>query len=98
MKGLLLAALLVFSLGCKTPVEEPVNPTKPQMQTRTETGANIVACKVDGQVHIYRGKATWNDPNGVDFVRFASNPKHIFLWATQSGYGDDITIRIFTFP
>ncbi|WP_276132960.1 DUF6252 family protein [Polluticoccus soli] len=98
MRGvLLIAALVVFAVGCKKPTEKPANPTEPQMPTSTETGANTVACRVNSEVHIYKGVPTYLNADGVLFGLYPDRNEY-FLQVTAGGiaeYKDNIWLLLY---
>ncbi|WP_276133390.1 hypothetical protein [Polluticoccus soli] len=81
--------------GCKK-ADEPVVPTGPQMPERTEKGANILACKVNGTIHVYRGEFSWNHPDGVSFGQYDAGG-YTFIKANEDKkYIDNIGILIYS--
>jgi hypothetical protein len=61
MKNLLFLAVFILTItGCKKEEDK-----KPKMPAPTQTGANVLAFKVNDEVHIYKGKKTYFDDNGV---------------------------------
>jgi hypothetical protein len=66
------------------------------MPQRTETGANVVACKVNGNVQRYSGRFSWNHPDGVSFGNYIAD-HYTFLKARSDKYNDHIGIVLYTF-
>jgi hypothetical protein len=97
-RPMLVLGFFLFSLGCKKTFEEPVVPTKPQMPTRTESGANVVAFKLNTIVHIYKGKPTYFHEDGVRFGKYQVGAD-LFIKVNADNskeYKDNISMFIYT--
>ncbi|HTM66541.1 MAG TPA: hypothetical protein VL093_09490 [Flavipsychrobacter sp.] len=86
MNRLFISAILVlFTLGACNKDDG----SKQQLPPLTQEGKNILACKVNGQVHIYSGKRTTFDDNGVNYDRGIDKVR---IAADNSRYNDNIEI------
>ena len=75
--------------GCKKPDETPHEPELPPL---TQDGRNVLACRVNGIVHVYSGKHTLGDPNGVFYHRYVDE---ILLSADEADLSDAVRISLF---
>jgi hypothetical protein len=67
----------------------------PAMPSPTQTGQNIVAYKANGKIHIYKGKHSTSQRDGVEFYRVADIDTYVYVWAESSQYQDDMSITIY---
>ncbi len=98
MKSYLVLIVLncLLAGSCKKVATNPVVPVEP-MPNPTETGANILACKVNGKLHIYKDKMTWSQPDGVSFSKREDQlEKFTYIRGNESDYGDAVSMKIFT--
>lgn len=95
MKNVTFIALAFLSiLACKKPTNDPAkDPEKPQ---QTQTGADILWCKVNGTPHLYKVKPTTFKDNGVHAyqLKFADSSVVIEIFANDSKYGDGLDMYI----
>lgn len=79
----LFSVLLVVS--CKKRKEDE----KDKRPTPTQTGRNILWCKVNGSVHEYNTLSTWNSPDGVfAAIHYFFKDKGFSISAGSSEYND----------
>lgn len=88
MKKLLLLSLLAFA-ACKKTDSGPTLPGP------SSTGQNYLAFKVNENVHVYNGIATYNQPNGTRYIRFS---KEIYISGNEDGNNDYIAIYLLIQP
>ena len=90
MRYLLILFLCCLAIcGCKK--------EKEKLPAATQSGKNILACKVNGKVHIYEGKRSNSNDNGVDAGRYLSvNHFVIRVHADNADdYNDNLTMQVF---
>lgn len=87
MSRILLFSLLIFctAAGCTK------NNDEPQLPVPTQEGKNILACKVNGQVQIYKGKRTTFNDNGVEYDPYIDKLR---IAADNSDYNDNIEMLL----
>ena len=98
MKYSLLALLVLtaFVTSCAKKSTEPITPG-PKMPKATQTGQNIVACRVNGNIQIYTGPQTYLDEDGVSFGMY-SDMGDLYVSINASGsqkYDDDIYLDVY---
>ncbi|WP_276133391.1 DUF6252 family protein [Polluticoccus soli] len=88
MKYLLVMMISCLAItGCKKDSEKMPKPT--------QSGKNILACEVNGKVHIYEGKRSYLNSNGVDAARIITgNDVFIEIHGDNADYDDDIEMRV----
>jgi hypothetical protein len=85
----------VIAIGCrKKQIDEPEPNILP---TATQNGANLLACKINGAVHIYSGIPGRIGTNGVSFTKVwgSNNEQYVLISAGDSKYGDQLDIDIY---
>lgn len=89
----LTAFLIVLSAGCEKASNEE------KMPEQTQSGANIVACKVNGKVHIYSGKPNAVKGDGVSYFRELTGADSIIQIIADNTlkYNDEIFLSVYTF-
>jgi len=86
MNRLFISSILVLStLGACNKDDSSTQ----QLPPPTQQGKNILACKVNGQVHIYSGKRTTFNDNGVNYDLYLNKLR---LYADNIDYRDNIEI------
>jgi len=66
------------------------------MPEATQSGKNILACKVNGKVHIYEGKRSYLNSNGVTAQRYMSGTEILIRVHAdkREDYDDNIEMEI----
>lgn len=80
--------LLAMLAGCKK--NDTIDPSS-GLPATSSSGKNILACRVNGQIHVYSGKASINNDNGVDYSIWED---YILIHGDNFRYNDDIRIRV----
>lgn len=95
MKKIAFIALAILSmLACKKPTNDPTkDPEKPQ---QTQTGADILWCRVNGTPQLYKGKPTAIRHNGVHAYKqkYADSSVFIIIRGEDSKYSDGLDMCI----
>lgn len=88
MKNLfILPIFLVLSFSCT----KKSGTTEPQLPPLTTEGKNVMGCKLNGAVHIYSGKRSFSNPNGVNYDNLV---ERVVIYADNSNYTDAVNISI----
>lgn len=84
----LAAIAVLFVISCNRQDYE-----ERELPSLTQEGRDILACIVNGAIHLYSGKSSFGDPNGVLYHRL---PEELLLYADESDLGDAIRISLDT--
>ena len=96
MKNLSFILLItLFSLtACKKDKKDTDN--TPEKPAQTQTGVNILWCKVNGEAHEYRHKKTYMNDNGVNYLipHFPDGRMAIQVIADDRKYNDMLNLVV----
>lgn len=84
----LTAVAVLFAISCN---KQDDTPQEPELPALTQEGKNILACRVNGVTHVYSGKGSFGNENGVSYFRY---PNNILLYADEDALASELEIII----
>lgn len=89
--------LFPFFCVCMFSCSKPEVKNEPVPPSRTDTGANILVCRVDGKLLIYQGITNAFDGNKVTYHKWNSQiRKSINIRANGGSLANDVDVELFT--